>query len=275
MWKYHAMPRTLQIEGLYTAFEQRYPADHVFRGETHNFTELVLVKSGQIGVTAGISSFLLDAGTAILHPAMEFHSLRAEGGTTPDIIIFSFFASRIPDFSPRIFSVSTENFARAEKILSLLAETTAKIKNDPNAADTLPGREQGAQCAVLELELLLLTLSAKETNSYGNEGSAGFRNYRHALAVMAENICLPLDTAGLATLCNISPSLLKKLFSHYAGVGVMEYFRQQKINSSIPLLRKGQSVQEVAEHFGFSDAGYFSTVFRRMTGKTPTYYRTH
>lgn len=273
MWKYHAMPRTLQIEGLYTAFEECYPADHAFRGETHNFAELVLVRSGQIGVTAGVDSFLLDAGTAILHPPMEFHSLRAEGGTSPDIIIFSFLASRLPDFSPRIFSVSEANFSRAENILSLLGRSTAKT--DLNAAEILPGKEQEAQCAVLELELLLLTLSAKEAKPSASEGSAGFRNYRHALAVMAENLCLPLDTAGLATRCNVSPSLLKKLFSHYAGVGVMEYFRQQKINSAIPLLREGQSVREVAEHFGFPDAGYFSTVFRRVTGKTPTYYRTH
>lgn len=273
MWKYQEMPRTLQIEGLYTAFEKRFPADHAFRGETHNFAELVLVKSGKIGVTAGVDSFLLEAGAGILHPPMEFHSLRAEGGTAPEIIIFSFLASRMPEFSPRIFSVSAENLARAESILMLLESTTAKTSL--LAASVLPGKEREAQCAVLELELLLLTLSAKEAKPLGSEGSAGFRNYRRALAVIAENLCQPLDTVGLAARCNISPSLLKKLFSHYAGIGVMEYFRQQKINSAIPLLRAGKSVQEVAEQFGFSDASYFSTVFRRVTGKPPTYYRTH
>lgn len=272
MWKYQEMPRTLQIEGLYTAFEAHYPADHVYRGETHNFAELVLVKSGKIGVTAGVDSFLLEAGSGILHPPMEFHSLRAEGGTAPEIIIFSFWASRMPEFSSRIFSVSAKNIALAEGVLSLLERTTAKT--DLHAAPILSGMEQDAQCAVLELELLLLKLSAKQARPQSSEGSAGFRNYRRALAVIAENLDQPLDTAELAARCNISTSLLKKLFSHYAGIGVMEYFRQQKINSAIPLLRAGKSVQEVAEQFGFSDAGYFSTVFRRVTGRSPTYYRT-
>lgn len=35
MWKYQEIPRTLQIEGLYTALKKRFPADHTFWGETH------------------------------------------------------------------------------------------------------------------------------------------------------------------------------------------------------------------------------------------------
>ena len=121
----------------------------------------------------------------------------------------------------------------------------------------------------------MLSLTPVSGKPAAGEGSAGLRNYRRALAVMSERLNEPLDTAELAALCRVSPSLLKKLFARYAGVGVMEYFRQCKINAAIPLLREGQSVREVAEHFGFPDAGYFSTVFRRVTGKTPTYYRAH
>ena len=69
MWKYHPFPRSLQIEGLYTAFSQRLEPGYVFRGETHDFAELVLVKAGRIGVTAGSESFPLDAGGGVFHPA--------------------------------------------------------------------------------------------------------------------------------------------------------------------------------------------------------------
>ena len=117
-------------------------------------------------------------------------------------------------------------------------------------------------------------------SEYGEEPgavpySSGNHNYRRALRVMEEHITLPLTTAELAQLAHVSPSLLKKLFARYAGVGVMEYFRTRKVNAAIPLLREGSSVQDVAAHFGFSSPGYFATVFRRVTGKTPGYYHNH
>lgn len=274
MWKYHPFPRSLQIEGFYTAFSQRLEPGYVFRGETHDFAELVLVKAGRIGVTAGSESFPLDAGGAVYHPPMEFHSLCNEGGAESEILVFTFSTSKAPVFPRRVFSLTQENLIQAEGTLALLREATGKPAGNA-AANILPGKENTAQCAVLELEELLLSLTPVSGKPAAGEGSAGLRNYRRALAVMSERLNEPLDTAELAALCRVSPSLLKKLFARYAGVGVMEYFRQCKINAAIPLLREGQSVREVAEHFGFPDAGYFSTVFRRVTGKTPTYYRAH
>lgn len=274
MWKNHPIPRSLVIEGLYTAFSQRLEPGYVFRGETHDFAELVLVKTGRIGVTAGSESFELSAGGAVYHPPMEFHSLCNAASTESEIFVFTFGTSRSPIFSPRVFSFTQEHLARAEGVLALLREATGK-KAGNAAATILPGKENTAQCAVLELEELLLTLTPASGKPTTGEGSAGLRNYRRALSVMSEKLNEPLDTRELAALCRISPSLLKKLFSRYAGVGVMEYFRQCKINAAIPLLREGASVREVAERFGFPDAGYFSTVFRRVTGHTPTYYRTH
>ena len=98
MWKYHPFPRPLQIEGLYTAFSQRLEPGYVFRGETHDFAELVLVKAGRIGVTAGSESFPLDAGGAVYHPPMEFHSLCNEGGAESEILVFTFSTSKAPVF---------------------------------------------------------------------------------------------------------------------------------------------------------------------------------
>ena len=274
MWKNHLIPRSLMIDGLYTAFSQRLVPGYVFRGETHDFAELVLVKAGRIGITAGSETFPLDAGYAVYHPPMEFHSLCNEESAEAEIVVFTFGTLKTPVFTSRVFSLSQENLLKAEGTLALLREATGKPSGNA-AADILPGKESTAQCAVLELEELLLTLTPTNGKPTPGDGSTGLRNYRRALFIMSERLNEPLDTAELAALCRISPSLLKKLFARYAGVGVMEYFRQCKINAAIPLLREGQSVREVAEHFGFPDAGYFSTVFRRVTGKTPSYYRTH
>lgn len=270
MWHFCPIPRSVALQGIYTAFQERIDCDYVFRGETHDFYELVLVLEGSIGVTAEGDSFIMEAPSAILHPPMEFHSLRGTGSKPARIIIFSFTASLMPEFSTLRFSLSQDNINRARQVLALFRRScNAEIKN---ILEILPGREREAQHALNDLETLLLTLTENQSDQ-GADASAGARNYRKALEVIEENIALPLDTATLARLAHMSPSLLKKTFSRYAGVGVMEYFRTRKINAAIPLLRAGGSVKEIAGQLGFTDAGYFSTVFRRVTGHSPTYYR--
>ncbi len=273
MWTFHTIRRVISLKNLYTAFAAQRPADFVFRGETHDFYELVLVTEGQLGITAGAESFVLEAPAAVLHPPMEFHSLHAAGGTAPRIMVFSFSVSQSPAWEKRIFALTEEQIEEADKALALMQG--AMEMDGISITGIKAGAERDAQRAALALEDLLLSLSASADPAAKKEGSAAGRNYRRALRVIEENLTRSLDTAELARLAHMSPSLLKKTFARHAGVGVMEYFRARKVNAAIPLLREGVSIQEIATHLGFTNAGYFSTVFRRVTGHTPSYYRSH
>ncbi len=270
MWHLHSIKRPVTVHGFYTAFSRKIPKNFIFRGETHDFYEIVFLLKGRIGITAGSSSFVLEAPAAVLHPPMEFHSLRSIDDEEAEAIIFSFEASAMPDYATRHFLLSEEDVARVKMTLELLHNHM--LFDEICVRNCLEAREREAQRALAEFEILLLTLT-EHTEEIVKDGSAGARNYRRALRVIEENIAAPLDTATLARLSHMSPSLLKKTFSRYAGVGVMEYLRTRKVNTAIPRLRAGESVKEIATSLGFSDAGYFSTVFRRVTGHPPSYYR--
>ena len=56
-------------------------------------------------------------------------------------------------------------------------------------------------------------------------------------------------------------------------MGVMAYFNKMKIESAQNLIKNGMTVQETANMLGFSNQNYFSTVFKRITGKSPTFYK--
>lgn len=273
MWTFQIIDRVLSLKRLYTAFSAQRAADFVFRGEAHDFYELVLLTEGRLGVTAGAESFVLDAPAAVLHPPMEFHSLHATGGTAPHITVFSFAADPCPVWEKRIFALTAEQIEKAEQALSLI-QSSMEMEGI-GVRGLKSGKERDAQRAVLVLEDLLLSLSAAMDPAAQKESTAAGRNYRRALRVIEENLTKSLDTAELARLAHMSPSLLKKTFSRHAGVGVMEYFRARKVNAAIPMLREGGSIQEIAAGLGFVNAGYFSTVFRRVTGHTPSYYRNH
>ena len=81
--------KCIRISALFSAFRQVFGKDYYFGGETHDFWELVCVVEGAIGVTAGKDVFLLEAGQAVLHRPMEFHSFWSEKDSCPDIIVIS------------------------------------------------------------------------------------------------------------------------------------------------------------------------------------------
>ncbi len=272
MWKLHPIDRTVQLNGFYTAFRTEIDPHYVFRGESHDFYELVLILSGALGVTAGSNSFIIEAPAAVLHPPMEFHALRAEHGTSPELLIFSFDAAAMPHFDKKVFTLSERNAERARNALALLKASNAMADDCKQLGGT---NNREAQHALLEIEALLLTLSEAEFDTNAADYSNGNRNFRRVLQVIEENLEQSLSTAELASLAHISPSLLKKLFTRYAGVGAMEYLRTRKVNAAIPFLREGHSVRDVSIRFGFSTPGYFATVFRKLTGHSPAYYHNH
>ena len=70
----------------------------------------------------------------------------------------------------------------------------------------------------------------------------------------------------------MSESTIKKTFSRYAGIGMVEYFNQMKMRQAARLLEEGKSVGQAAEAVGFHDQNYFSTVFKRIVGMSPRAY---
>ena len=58
------------------------------------------------------------------------------------------------------------------------------------------------------------------------------------------------------------------------GVSVIDYIVRRRISKAeIMLANSGLSVKDVAYSVGFSDQMYFSRVFKRIIGKTPSEFR--
>lgn len=66
---------------------------------------------------------------------------------------------------------------------------------------------------------------------------------------------------------------LCRLFRARYGIPPLKYVHAQRIARAKLLLRDtGLSIAEVARHLGFRDAAYFSRVFRKMTGLSPSHF---
>ncbi|MBQ8894433.1 MAG: helix-turn-helix transcriptional regulator [Clostridia bacterium] len=251
------------ITALYTAFRRDCSKDFFFRGESHDFYELVCVAEGKAGITADHRIFELQQGEAILHPPMQFHNVYSTGGTAPVIYVFSFAGEHIPKLENAICKI--EDLSQVKALLEL-CRRTLRMKSD-----TVQEIKSGEHLQfVKQLELLLLQLSHPTKQQAATQSA---KNYAAIMQTLQQNLYRRLTVKELAALCNMSEVNLQKTFSRYAGVGVMEHFTRTKMQQAAELLRQGCTVKETALRFGYPDQNYFSTAFKRITGHPPSWFK--
>ncbi len=88
------------------------------------------------------------------------------------------------------------------------------------------------------------------------------------------NVAEPLTLKSLAAMCFISPSYLSALFKQETGTTLIDYINTQRVNRAAQLLEhSSHAIAAVAEEVGILDVNYFTKIFKKTLGVTPTRYR--
>jgi len=83
----------------------------------------------------------------------------------------------------------------------------------------------------------------------------------------------PLALKTIAERFGLSAAYLGKLFKERTGSTYSRYLNELRVRKARAMLESGQtSLKDVARAAGFSDAGYFCSVFRKLAGIAPNEY---
>lgn len=82
-----------------------------------------------------------------------------------------------------------------------------------------------------------------------------------------------LSLNDVSNVYGISPSYLSSLFKKYNDMGYSEYVTFRKISTAKQMMSEGNlRIYEIADSLGFESAFYFSKVFKKVEGISPTDY---
>ena len=88
------------------------------------------------------------------------------------------------------------------------------------------------------------------------------------------NTASRIAVSELAAFCHCSESYLSRIFKRRTGVNINVYVNKVRVEQAKnSLLLSHDSIAEIASRVGFSDPNYFSRVFTRIIGISPTEFR--
>lgn len=128
-----------------------------------------------------------------------------------------------------------------------------------------------ADFALKELLIRLMQTQARsmvEKNIVKNKSRIGF-----VVDYIKKNLHQKLSIDSIAKMAYVSKSNFFKMFKDELGTSPNEFILQERINRAKELLASQNSIKETAYQTGFSDANYFTRVFKQLVGVTPKSYQ--
>lgn len=97
---------------------------------------------------------------------------------------------------------------------------------------------------------------------------------QNTILMIDADISADISPRELAVVQNVTPAYLSTVFHRETGKTLSEYIRERRMAVAAQLLTATKlQIQTVALHCGIMDVQYFSKLFKKQYGVTPTQYR--
>ena len=269
--------RSVVISELISFFVEVNQPGFVFKGESHDFWEVVIVIDGNAVICDDTKMYKLGKGNAFIHRPNVFHAIRNDGKEPLAIGIFSFKGILNASVEDKVFKVSDELLDTYINARFQAGEAFDFIGVDGGRPIYIkrakPYKEFLQQMIISKLECIVASIVRGIRLKFTDKHTLAEENYLRIVDVMSNNIRNQLTIEEIALKSEMSVSNAKRIFAKYAGCGIMVCYNGLIVSEAKKRLLEGYSISEVAEEFGFNNQSYFSSFFKRITGKSPTEWK--
>lgn len=235
----------------------RQPRTYKYMAHWHEQTEIQHVFSGKAVLKCGDSIFNLSEGDSFIINGGVIHECVSGFGSFGCIIISpEFIESEKPDCNKIIHD---------EKINCLLSRIYNAVEK----------KEEGADYEIRGLTYLLLSCLIK---NFSEKNKASASEKFEKIKPCTEYINLHFNEAitldSLSATAHISKGYMTRLFLETTGLTPARYINSVRLKKASQLLVESKiTVTEIALECGFDDPNYFTRLFKKNYGRSPSAYR--
>lgn len=254
-------------QDLYPVATGYYPdaAGHYMTRQQHDSHLLIYCTDGEGQITALDREYTVSAGQVVSLPAGLAHHYAADQANP-----WTIYWVHYRGFLAKQFSAFQQPFCPVFSI-GLELQLTADFQNLFGLQREVYSRKAGYHSACLLKQMLSLIALLAERQNVSSERKIDLARIQ---AIMQKHLHAQLDLAALAASAKLSKYHFTRQFKLLTGHSPIQFFIHLKMQHACRLLDIGAlSVKQVASACGYSDPYYFSRLFKKTIGRSPSTYR--
>lgn len=277
----------IEITGFHSVYYFEFDKTFYHPSEKHDFWELVYVDDGCINAIVDGVGCELSKGQVIFHTPLEPHSHIANHKDSSNLVVISFACSSplMAYFTRKIFNLEKDS----RKILSLFLREAGNAighlpgdyfdKSPLDFSHAVPGSVQLMQCYLVEF--LFSLIRSDEASVQAMLHTKDSRLIAESSLVTSIETFIQehmYDAPSLPLLCehfSLSRTYLCRIFKAGTDKSPVDYWIELKIKEAKKLIREGNhNITQISELLGYTSIHHFTRMFKRVTGLSPTAYKT-
>jgi AraC-like DNA-binding protein len=274
-----SLQKVLTVNNLLTLEYLNLPCTFAHPEEVHDFYEFAYVDYGKVICNSKGKDSVLQQGEFYLIQPNENHYYTTGRDTGAAIFIVCFNSKS--DTIKLLDGVIPLEKAEKNLISKILSEAQKAFKfpfdKQLELIDSpVFGAQQLIENTIEELLINLLRLKLNESsdikivmNSFELENNL----VNDIIAILKEHTYGTIKLEDICKKMFYSKTYLNNIFKKNTGASIMHFYTSLKIKESKKLIRDGLSVSEISNKLYFDSPNYFSKVFKKYTGKTPSEYK--
>jgi AraC-like DNA-binding protein len=257
--------------------------DTMFIHSHKDFNELVIVMDGSAIHVVGGEEYIINKGDVFVVGNDTFHGYKNAANLRICNIMYRHeLFSAAPDITQsagfHALFVLEPSITKEHGFQSRLKLKHDDYESVKHLTDRMLSEYNGnTECRKTMLISEFMSLSVMLSRLYGIEkfgSEQDIINIAYAVSYIENHFAENISVTKLAELSHYSESHFIRMFSRTYHSTPLEYIIDLRINHACIMLKNtALTVSETAERCGFDDSNYFSRIFRKRIGCSPTEYR--
>lgn len=249
--------------------DTRYKESHDYLGQNwHENIELLFFTSGQGQVRINAREYNVTVGDIIVINSNHLHEFKTQNSMTYHVLIIdrAFCQSNYIDIGKLHFSTHF----RSEEISDCFHLLSEEFKLPHDA----PWRTQTIRTLVMRILTEICKYHSEKYDKSREEDVTLISAVKRAIGFINSEYASPLSLVEICNEIGLSKYYFAREFHRISGYTIVNYINLIRCENAKLLLSVGDlSILEISERCGYSDQSYFTRIFKRYTGISPTQYR--
>lgn len=274
-----ALRNEFRITNLIVLYYNRFAPKFRYAGERHNFYEFYYVAEGEMAITVSGKTHVAGEGEYILVPPMLWHSMEPHKCYATGVSL-SFDAE---NYATEMFGGKLSGFCKQllTNILNIYAKNCNESEFRPIifSEKNYDEEKDYAYGQALRANIELLTLNVlQEHKQDERRKTAPEKKYsplaQSTLLYLKNHFKENPSLQQIADAQNYSVPHVCRVFKQNYNESIVNYLTKLKIDEAVKLIEQNNmSLREISDYLGFDNVAYFTRIFKKHTGTTPSAYR--